>query len=314
MFALLAALVACVTLGACSFGTSPVAIRDSLDDYSWEELSALSAEIAQADDENAALAIAERYHLAGADGVLDGTQAKAVELSDGTRTAAVIAGFNHDWQGDGSRAGITFMLADAVALRPMNNAAHTDSELADADAIGGWAASEMRRWLNGEFIDTLPADLREHLACVQTAAGGVPEFEVGGVDDQGTVDYAAGHLTEHGTDALWLPAVVELSGVSTQSKAAIERPGWTALLQAEGSQYSLLANANVQEEEANDLLVRHLAGSGDSCCWWLRSVEDGSFAYVDERGSVNREDSEDAEYPSGGESLGVVPCFALAGR
>jgi len=36
------------------------------------------------------------------------------------------------------------MFADAVALRPMNNAAHTDSELADADAIGGWAASEMR--------------------------------------------------------------------------------------------------------------------------------------------------------------------------
>jgi len=70
----------------------------------------------------------------------------------------------------------------------------------------------------------------------------------------------------------------------------------------------------VQEEEANDLLVRHLAGSGDSCRWWLRSVEDGSFAYVDERGSVNREDSEEAEDPLGGEALGVVPCFALAGR
>ena len=311
MPALLLACAFLLALAGC--GSQPqVAVRDTVDDYSWEELAAISAEIAAAPDDAAAKELAEHYHVAGAGGSLDGSQSKAVELADGSATRAIVIGFNQDVHDDGGKAGMTFMLADAVDARALNNGAKAgESDLADAYSIGGWAASDARRWLNGDFRSALPADLDAVLAPVQKAAVAVPEFELGGVGDQGTVGYSPDAVLGATVDYLWLPAISELSGVSPETVAATDRPGWVPVLRAEGGQYRLFADEGISEEQPNDTLKRSLVGESAPGSWWLRSVENASFAYVREDGSIDREDSEDESFPLPSEALGIVPCFAL---
>jgi hypothetical protein len=146
---------------------------------------------------------------------------------------------------------------------------------------------------------------------VEKAASAVPEFELGGVSDRETVDYGPDQMVTKTVDALWLPSVAEISGVSPSTRAATDRPGWTSVLRAEGSQYLMYAGADVREEDANSLLARADAASGKPCAWWLRSVENASFAYVGESGSIEREDAEDEEYHAPVDALGVVPGFCL---
>ena len=54
-----------------------VQVKASVNDYSWNELSRISRKISESGSETAALQIAQKYHLVGSDGTLDGTQEKA---------------------------------------------------------------------------------------------------------------------------------------------------------------------------------------------------------------------------------------------
>ena len=300
-------LCACAAGGGNARVTVPV--REAVNDYSWDELASLSAEIAAARNDESALATAKRYHLTTGEGKLDGSQYKEVELASGATTRVLIAGFNHDERPGGSKAGITFVFADAVALRGMNNNAGFDetSKADDFDAVGGWNACELRGWLNDEFVNELPADLRAHLANVVKTSLVVPKDRKL-LDGTDTLLSSVDSLIGQGTDTLWIPALVELSGVKGNSAIAKERPEWTAPLRAEGSQYQLFADVGVSEQKPNEVLVRHFAGEGDSCGWWMRSLEEWTFSSVDFDGMVNRRGGSDqlASLPKG-----VVPCFAL---
>lgn len=299
-------LPACSTPGNAN---PAVTVRDAVDDYTWQELSSLSAAIADAPDDESAAQIAVAYHLAASDGTLDGTQTKDIELSDGTRTSAVILGFRHETAPDGSAVGISFAFTDAVALRGMNNDAGLGEFTSqdDTDAIGGWAASEARRWMNGGLLALMPFDLANAMRNVEKASIVVPEFELGGVSDQGTVDYSPEQVVGATVDTLWLLSVAEVSGVSANSEAAADRPEWNAILQAEGTQYQLFADTGIDEDHPNAGLVRTRANAPDRpCAWWLRSLENGTFADVRADGSVDR-----MEEASGGTELGIVPCFSV---
>ena len=211
---------------------------------------------------------------------------------------------------DGSPAGMTFAFVDAVGVRPMNNNAGFDelSSSDDFDAAGGWPACALRIWLNGDFAGMLPDDLRNVLADVEKPSCVVPQRETA-VDDSNALLTPASSLIATSVDKLWLPSVAELTGVSDASTAAMEYPEWTAVLRSEGTRYQLFADAGVSETEPNELLVRSLAGDGEGkpCRWWLRSVEEWSFASVMADGSVDRREHS----VPGGTAQAVVPFFAV---
>ena len=304
----LSALCACSGESAASSDKS-VPVRLTVNEYSWNELSLLSERIAATNSDESALFVAKYYHLVGDDGVLDGSQSKQVMLADGTITHAIVVGFNHDDKAGGGKAGITFAFADAVAVRGMNNnAGFSDiSESDDFDAMGGWNACELRGWLNDDFMRQLPSDLQGVLVDVVKSSLVTPERELSMVDT-GALTGSIESLIGQGVDKLWIPSLVELSGVEDSSATAKAHPEWTAPLKAEGSQYRLFADAEVSERHANVVLVRSLAGHDESVLpWWLRSVEGQTFAEVLANGSIDRRDWA----PAASTSLGVVPFFAL---
>lgn len=308
---LCASALAAFALSSCSGAThAQVQVRGSVEEYTWAELSAISEEVAAAPDDAAAIEAAKRYRLTDGEGRLDGTQRKGVRLSDGTETDVVIAGFRHDDKPGGGKAGITFIFADAVAERAVNNNAGFDerSDSDGYDAEGGWLASEMRAWLNGEFANKLPADLRASMLDIAKPSVAVPEFLIANVDDNNVAGFSDQSLMSSGVDRLWLPSVVEVGDPSEDALAVEERPEWTPVLLGEGSRYQLFSDAE-QAGDLNAVRVRKLAGGegdGAICRWWLRSVEDVTFADVRKDGALDRMQDVLAAHP-----LGVVPCFAV---
>ena len=140
----------------------------ALESYSWDELSRISAEIAAAEDEDAAIEVAKQYELCTPDGRLDGTQVKSVTLSDGTQTTVQIVGFAHDNKTEGGKAGITFVFGDAIGKGSMNSSKTN---------AGGWEASQMRAYLNGDWRAQLPEDLDAAIVPVDKLTNNVGETQ-----------------------------------------------------------------------------------------------------------------------------------------
>ena len=257
-----------------------VAVKGSVDEYSWAELSKISQEIGQAGSESAAIEVAKKYNLCTPDGRLDGTQTKTVTLSDGTTAQVQICGFAHDDKSDGSgKAGITFIFKDAVAEHSMNGSGYNS---------GGWEASEMRSWLNSGLKGQLPSDLQAVIVPVGKRTNNVGE----------TTSASSVTVT---SDALWLFSARELCGdidwYSDQS--------YNSVLNAEGAQYKLFRDMNVDSYNGNAILTKNFHGS--SCNWWERSANpsySSNFLDVYSYGGPNSFDY--AAY-----SYGVVPGFCI---
>lgn len=332
----LAALVA-VALGMtmCSggglFGPS-VEVKESLADYSWAELSQISGEIAKAGSEENAVKVAVKYNLAGKDGRLDGTQTKLVGMS-GSQVPVRIIGFAHDDKTDGGKAGITFQFSDCVAEHAMNPksteeadyntyAKASEQELAEVaeyykDGVptnaGGWEASEMRSWLNGEFFEGLPEELSAVIVPVENSTNNIGWMQ----------DYSEATVSST-SDRVWLPSFMEVCGgfrdsdfTELDNQAAeyeegseeyedIMRARQSAeLLNEEGAEYKLYRDMNVSNNADNGILTKYLNGSAAG--WWLRtpiSYVPGSFAGV--YGGGNPTDYYSSDY-----ARGVSPCFCV---
>lgn len=106
-------------------------------DYSWDELSQISARIAAAATDDEGLAIAQEYNLADAAGV-PVNETREVVLDDNTLAYARIVGFRHDQRADGSGvAGMTLMVS-MLSEQPMETS-NTNQ--------GGWESSSLRHGL-----------------------------------------------------------------------------------------------------------------------------------------------------------------------
>ena len=238
--AAIVAIVAVAVIGINVFGGSGVAVKDSTEAYTWEELSRISDEIGKASDESAAVEIAKKYNLTTKDGKLDGTQTKSVTLTDGTRTAVQIVGFAHDEKTDGGKAGITFIFKDCIGEHDMNSS-NTNA--------GGWERSQMRSYLSSEGLNLLPANLKEKVVAVSKLTNNVGE----------TQDVSSVTPT---SDRLWLFSLAELCRTI----------GWSGnndVLSAEGLQYKLFRDMNVNDGGSNSILEKKL--NGKSYTWWARS-------------------------------------------
>ena len=246
-----AALVAMVALSGCS-GSN---VKASFDAYSWSELSAISKEISEAANDAEGRQIAMDYHLLNSSGKLDG-KTKSITLSDGTKASVMIAGIRHDDLSKG-KAGITLVFADAPAAHAMNP---------DSSNDGGWEDSEMRSWLNSDFLGMLPSDLK---GVIQAAS-----------KKTNNSAYTAPGAVSSTSDKLWLLSLVEVSGSVAPTNLVGGSNIPAATYNAEGKQYQLFSEKGVTAGEDNSALERIFKGSdgtgivvnGETCPWWLRSL------------------------------------------
>lgn len=251
--------VAAVTVAAVftnGFGLLGVPVRATVNDYSWEELSKISAQISACNSQEEALEVAKSYNLTNPDGTLDGTQVKRIELTDGTTTGVQILGFYHDDKSDGSgKAGISLIFVDGVATRAMNSS---------GTAAGGWEQSEARAWLNSDFLNQLPEDLRAKVITVDKLTNNAGA----------TADPAAVTIT---SDSLWLVSHAELTGTTDGSN-----PTYAAALDTEGAQYQLFANCGVSWASAGTILTKNIAGTHNAggVYWWQRSPAPDVDAFI----------------------------------
>lgn len=255
------------------------AVKSAVEAYTWDELSQISAEIGAAGDEAAAVEVAKKYNLCTPDGKLDGTQVKSVTLADGTQTYVQIVGFAHDDKTGGGKAGITFIFGDCVAEAPMNP---TDT------SAGGWEASQMRAYLNGDWRAQLPEDLNAAIVPADKLTN-----NAGGTQDVSAVTATS--------DSLWLLSATELCGaIDWCSDSA-----YNAVLNAEGFEYKLFRDTAVDSMNMNEILVKNFQGS--PCFWWGRSPFPNRSDIFNSVLAVGRPDGANtADY-----SNGVVPGFCI---
>lgn len=260
------------------------AVKSAVEAYTWDELSQISAEIGAAGDEAAAVEVAKRYNLCTPEGKLDGTQVKSVTLADGTQTTVQIVGFAHDDKTAGGKAGITFIFGDCVGGAPMNG---------ESTNAGGWEASQMRAYLNGDWRVQLPEDLNAAIVPVDKLTNNVGETQ------------EASSVTTT-SDSLWLLSFAELAGPIPAAELWGGGYEWAAdIFNAEGTRYKLFNDTDVIWNDANSVLVKNFQGS--PCGWWERSpYPNYSVGFQDVNSDGNPHYGDGAGY-----SYGVVPGFCI---
>ena len=240
--------------------------KKALEEYSWDELSQISARIANAGDEQKQRAVAQEFGLVEDDGTLT-RQTKQIVLDDVRALDVRIAGICHDDKADGSgKAGITFMTVGAIDILPMND---------EATIEGGWEASRLRAELNGAQKKRLDKDLRSAIVAVNKLTN-----NVGLTDSFDSVRPTA--------DELWVPSVHEVCGdVTWDSEEFRGRRGWEdvdGLLNAEGAQYEAFVREGVTgESDPNGFLS--LAESTGTSPWWYRTPYPFDFSSYGNTGS-----------------------------
>ena len=226
--------------------------RKPLNDYSWDELSRISAEISAAEDDGKAREVAARYGLVEDNGRLT-DQTKQIVI-DGTRALDVrLAGIRHDDRADGvGKVGLTFMTVGALEIRPMNN---------EATVEGGWEATALRAWLNSEVKTRLDQDLANAIVAVNKYTN-----NVGITEDTDSVTATS--------DDLWAFSVHEVCGeVSWDIEEFQQKRGYQdidGILNHEGQQYEAFAQAGVTSDSDPNHYLSLEASTGPSA-WWYRS-------------------------------------------
>lgn len=263
------------------FGLIKVTPKNSVNEYTWGELSKIANEISKAKSDADTLDIAKNYNLVGSSGKLDGTQTKDITLSNGQKASVMITGFAHDNKVKGGKAGITFMFTDAIYSNSMNS---SDSN------SGGWEQSQMRSWLASDGMKMLPDDLQKAIIEVEKKT-----------NNKGpTTDVSSVTTT---TDKLWLFSPVEVCGPVNWNEK--KDAAYDKVLNAEGNQYSVFKNMGIIDDKPNKPLIRKL--NGEACLWWTRSPAlSGNDGFYE----GNKEGFMGAHLKASS-SRGVVPGFCL---
>ena len=245
-----AGMAAVAGLGAAAWATDGFGLLRGarrIASLSWDDLSEISLEIADAGDEKGALEVARRYGVCDESGEIDRSITRPLVIA-GTELEAQVAGIAHDVRSDGSPIGLTFLLTSLLPEeRPMSEEPY----------MGGWEDSDLRAWLN----DVLLADLPEELARNVVAAGKLSN-NVGAAKSADDVT-----LTE---DALWLPSYVEIVGERPRSSFSDGFQYLADVLNAEGGQYKLFRDQTIFPLETRQELVR--SREGEPAYWWLRTA------------------------------------------
>ena len=238
-------------------------------DYTWSELAAIAEEVGACGDEAEAFRTAARFGLCDEDGSPVAGQAKEIALADGRTVHAQLAGIWHDVRADGGRAGLTFVFAEAAGEHAMNHA-FEDARGDAPDSVGGWSASDMRAWLNGDFFYDLPSDLRNGIVAVEKSTVNRADTAAE-LDEAGHLAGARADWADVTADRVWLLSASEVCGAIPESDSLGIDDTMAALYAGEGAQYRLFADGGIAAFEPNDALVRSDAAAAGPCTWWLRT-------------------------------------------
>ncbi|ACV21907.1 Uncharacterised protein [Slackia heliotrinireducens] len=253
--------------------------KSRMDDYSWDELARIARVMSAAGGKWRGIEVAKEYNLCTPSGSLNGAQKKTLRLKNGLCTDAVIIGLMHDKRAySDDLAGISFQTVNCVTFVPMNSYGGNRY---------GWQGSDLRHWLNSEFLRFLPDDLSRSIIPVEKRTNN--KGKTNGSSD----------VTET-NDQIWVPSLVELVGLLDRD-SFLDHARFTAdIYNAEGKQYELYKYYDV------------VFGGGCSeiskeWCWWERSclpTYDDLWWVVNKMGFVDRS----RDPASNG---GVAPCFCL---
>lgn len=167
--------------------------RDALGDYSWEELAQIAALVADAPSDDEGVSIAADYNLCDADGRIDETQTKDLELSNGTTVPVAVAGIRSDERSDGSGvAGLTLVTRASLGKQAYNPEGGSIS----------WEGAPLRSWLNQSVAAELPEGLADLIVPVTKLSN----------------DPTGGQCET--SDSLWLLSYSELCGTPPNGRAA----------------------------------------------------------------------------------------------
>lgn len=223
-------------------------IRDSLGDYTWDQLQEISLKIKAAKNNAEARKIGKRYHLLDDDGHIPYPCTKRVKLTNGLEVGAQLVGIRHDELLDGTgKAGLTFMFDAGIAER----------DAAAQPLSAGWADCELREWLDGDGLKLLPNELRTLIKGVKKVSNNVG------------VARSASCLSELPA-TLWLPAMVELCGNQPPESFTENFHYLADIYNGEGKEYQLFRELKVSPYTTNETLVRQWKGK--DACWWERTA------------------------------------------
>lgn len=250
----------------------------SFNDYSWEELATISSDMTLAGNVDGAMREAKKHGFVNDDGSLRSDLTKEFELADGTKATAQLVGVYHDPRSNNAgNAGMTFMVTVPVSEAGMNDSATN---------AGGWETSSLRATLNDDLFASLPDDLKEYIVGVKKSTNNTGST---GSSDAVTITH----------DKLFALSFVELMGVSEGDQ------GYAEVLNAEGSQYMLLADDGFRAE-----LEKQLAGSS-SLSWWLRSANpETTDQFFSQGAGYDTEQANPLSLPAN-DKLSVVICFCI---
>ena len=159
-----------------------------------------------------------------------GSEKNIVIGATGETVTLVILGFNHDDLATGGKAGITFGMKNLMADARQINSENTSE--------GGYAGSEIYKWLQNTVLPSLPADLQNVLKTVNKRTGnGDPNSPAIVVNSM----------------KLFLFAMEEVIGYASENSLA-----------GEGTLYSYFATAETR--------IKYMYnGAGAVNFWWVRS-------------------------------------------
>lgn len=248
------------TLVGCSREPiSGVAVRDSLADYSWEELGKIGDGISQAGSRTEALGIAAAYHLVSDDGQMLSAE-KSLHFGRSTIGLRVVDVYHDDLAG-GGKAGLTLMDVNAGLHGPVNVAATDRSNVDDrgwVTNVGGWRDSNIRKRIQ-DLETTLPQDL---LAAIKPV--------LKSTNNEGECTDEDTQAVSTTSDTLWLPSLVEVGGkIDWLKKDGEISDFYNAMANNEGTQYAAFEQAGVTS--AYNTASLGTIAAGDTKCW-LRST------------------------------------------
>ena len=188
-----------------------------------------------------------------------------------------ILGICQDTMTSGAKAGLTFGFKEPFTFRQMNAVSNQ----------GGWGLCAMRGYLNGEFLASLGAPLREPT----TGIVRLVKVQQGGSEASSEIQVTRG-------DAVFLPSSYELYGLT-----------WDTETSENSFQYQWFAKTETYMTGqgsicANKGTIKYRNGSTQF--WWARSgaiYDPKRFCHVGKDGTRN--------FNNAAMALGVVPCFAL---
>lgn len=161
---------------------------------------------------------------------------KDIEIEGVGTMTLEIADFNHDYLSgstSASKAGISMITRDLLPNKKQMNSTNTN--------VGGFPASDLCEYLNGDIYNALPEDLKSII---------VPIYKW----------YGKGNSTTNGAwsaHKIWVPLEYELFGQTTNAPATEHTTG-------NARKYPIFTDANSRIKKLNN-------GSGDAMWYWEAS-------------------------------------------